>query len=291
MTRPAVTLVELLVTIAIVAILMALLLPAVQSVRGTAARVSCQSKMRQVALALHHHHDTNFAFPPAFKSRRSSDRDRRVSWIVRILPELGEQPLVESIRREFDRTLATITHTANRHLLPVLACPADPDSGQLHRNLNLDFAFTNYHGNLGTDSLSRDGVIYMNSSVRIDFIRDGSSNTLLLGERPPSPEFQFGWWYVARGQDGTASMDYLMGTRERNRVSPVPGPYAACGPGPFHFKPADPQSFCSAFQYWSDHPGGGNFAFCDGSVRFLKYAADAVLPAMGTRDGGERNAE
>lgn len=287
MTRRAATLVEILFVIAIFAVLMTILLPAVQSVRGSAARLSCQNKLRQVATALHSFHDNQSAFPPANRSSRTGERDRRKSWLVRILPELGEQQLADLVQSDFTRTPITITHSAHRHLLSVLACPADPDSGILHSFNNQKYAFTNYLGNLGTDSRTRDGVIYRNSTVRIPDIRDGSSQTLLVGERPPSLDFRFGWWYVARGQDGTSSMDYLMGTRERNRVNPDPGPYAACGPGPFRFRPPNPNSFCSAFQFWSDHSGGANFAFCDGSVRFLSYASDTIIPALGTRGGGE----
>lgn len=287
MIRTAFTIVELLVSIAVISLLLSLMLPAVHKVRSAAAKMSCQNKLRQVALALHHHHDNQSAFPSAYKGRRSSEPNRRVSWIGRILPELGEGPLADQVRSDFARTQNTREHVGPKHLLNIIACPADPDAGSVHRYHDREYAFTNYHGNLGTESRSRDGILFRDSAIRMEWILDGSSQTLLAGERPPSPEFRFGWWYVGIGQDGSASMEYLMGTREMNRMTVTAGPYAACGPGPFHFQPTDPQSFCSAFQYWSDHSGGANFAFCDGSVRFLKYSADAILPALGTRAGGE----
>ena len=60
-----------------------------------------------------------------------------------------------------------------------------------------------------------------------------------------------------------------------------------CSKGPFHFVAGRADDLCSAFHFWSPHPGGANFAFCDGSVRFLSYSADPVMPALATRAGGE----
>jgi len=74
-----------------------------------------------------------------------------------------------------------------------------------------------------------------------------------------------------------------LGVRERN-FSPD---YEACPPGPYTFVRGDLKNPCDTFHYWSLHPGGANFAFADGSVRFLSYSAHAILPALSTRAGGE----
>jgi prepilin-type processing-associated H-X9-DG protein len=69
--------------------------------------------------------------------------------------------------------------------------------------------------------------------------------------------------------------------------STLGAPYLACPPGPYAYTDGDLKSVCHAYHFWSRHPGGAHFAFCDGSVKFLRYSADAVLPALATRAGGE----
>jgi prepilin-type processing-associated H-X9-DG protein len=147
-------------------------------------------------------------------------------------------------------------------------------------------ALTSYLGNDGTSFSQKDGVLYRNSRVRIEHIPDGSSNTLLVGERPPSPELIYGWWYAGDGIEGNGVFDVVLGTREINPTQPHPQ-YVHCGRGPFPFRPGRIDDFCSIFQFWSLHPGGANFLFGDGSVRFIHYNADSIMPALATRAGGE----
>lgn len=65
------------------------------------------------------------------------------------------------------------------------------------------------------------------------------------------------------------------------------GRYSYCQNGPYLFQPGDLRNNCDSFHFWSTHPGGANFAFADGSVRFLSYSADPIMPALATRSGGE----
>ena len=105
----------------------------------------------------------------------------------------------------------------------------------------------------------------------------------MIGERPPSPDFWLGWWYASGSVDGSG--DTALGVREFNGGT---DPYTvACPKGPYNFRPGKVIEQCDAFHFWSLHSGGANFAFADGSVRFLTYSADSVLPALATRAGGE----
>jgi len=290
----AFTLLELLVVIAIIAILIGLLLPAVQKVRESAARIKCANNLKQLGLALHMAHDTEAGFPPGLRSD-SGEAYPMLSWMGRLLPYVEQVPLWDQTVADYRRAPNPFhrypPHSARSVVLPVFGCPSD---WRVRTAWDLELpgepprrvALTSYLGNLGTTHRRRDGVLYLNSRVRIEQIPDGTSNTLLVGERPPSPEFIYGWWYAGEGLGGTGVLDVVLGTRGFNSRNPHPQ-YVQCGRGPFAFRPGRIDDFCSVFQFWSLHPGGANFLFCDGSGRFLRYDADAILPALATRAGGE----
>lgn len=121
--------------------------------------------------------------------------------------------------------------------------------------------------------------------MRFTDITDGTSNTLLVGERPPSKDLWYGWWYAGFGAGGNGTADMVLGVREN--IPPGDAFIPDCGGLPARFAPGRIDNMCDAFHYWSLHSGGANFLFADGSVRFLAYSADAVLPALATRAGGE----
>jgi prepilin-type processing-associated H-X9-DG protein len=93
----------------------------------------------------------------------------------------------------------------------------------------------------------------------------------------------YGWWYGGVGDDGEGSVEVILGARELNH-SPLG--LGGCPYGPYSFRVGSFQENCSRFHFWSPHTGGANFAFADGSVRFLRYSDD-ILPALATRTGGE----
>jgi len=293
MSRRGFTLIELLVVIAIIAILIGLTLAAVQRVRAAAARADCQNRLRQLALALHQHHDTRNALPPGHQFVLTGPGGMPLSgWTIPILPFLEQQPLqtqaTEAYRKQIFPFFPT-PHSGLSTVVPAFLCPADPrvTSAQVAQKSKTLAAFTSYLGVAGADAVTgRTGVLYQGSTTRFADVTDGLSGTLMLGERPPSADFQFGWWYAGTGQKLSGSADLVLGVREQNLQPIVSG--STCGPGNYPYRPA--QGFddpCGMFHFWSPHPGGANFALADASVRFLRYDADPVMPALASRAGGE----
>jgi prepilin-type processing-associated H-X9-DG protein len=280
--RQAWTLIELLVVIAIISLLIGLLLPAIQKVRESANRVDCQAKMKQIGLALHGYHDTMGSLPSGVSYEGGKDSMPFASWNSRILPFIEQEPAWQEAVAAFasDRNFLHVPpHTWLRRKMPPFLCPSD----FLSRAPGALAAYTDYLGVEGSNQYLRDGVLFLDSRVHFADVHDGLSNTLLVGERPPSANGVLGWWYAGEGQAQDGSGDMVLGTREMNASVYGPG----CPAGPYDFGPGSPGRQCDAFHFWSFHPGGANFAFADGSVRFLSYSANSVMPALATRAGGE----
>jgi prepilin-type N-terminal cleavage/methylation domain-containing protein/prepilin-type processing-associated H-X9-DG protein len=306
--RSAFTLIELLVVIAIVAILIGLLLPAVQKVRDAAARASCQNNLKQMGLALHNYHDVNLRLPPAVDStvreRPPNGYHAYWSWMARIMP-FHEQ---DNLYKQADAWARSGTVAESRwwpwgdfwnvpaHSPPnpafgvpvkVWQCPADTRSSLI---VNMDFgggqlrpvAFTTYLGVSGIVSGDGLGVLSANRTTRLTDITDGTSTTLMIGERPPSRDLWYGWWFAGAGYDALGTGDIVLGAREKHYASVM-----ACPTDKLGFQPGSINVDCDQIHYFSMHSGGGNFVFGDGSVRFVAYSAKSVFPQLCTRAGGE----
>jgi hypothetical protein len=161
-------------------------------------------------------------------------------------------------------------------------CPADNRSSSVQLSAtNHRVALTSYLGVGGTELSRRDGVLYGSSRVSFSEISDGLSCTLTVGERPSSFYAVYGWWYGGTGMNATGLADSYLGVRERNLLldsAPI---------GPYHFVDGAGDPAGQVFHFWSHHPGGAHFLLADGSVHFLRYDADPILPAFATRAGGE----
>lgn len=289
MRHSAFTLMELLVVLAIITTLVGLLLPAVQKARMAAARISCTNNLKQVGLALDNYHNAAGSLPPGVTPPLKGEPFPHMGWLARLLPFIEQRPLwdLTLIAYEEDPLYTyRMPHYGIMTPIKLYSCPADGRADDPHPTHNgLRVALTDYLGVLGTNYRVDDGVLYWGSHTRLTHITDGTSNTLLVGERPPSSDFWYGWWYAAEGQVGSGSADTVLGVRELHAPT---DPYTGdCPPGPYHFLPGNLNNMCDTFHFWSLHPGGANFLFADGSVEYLSYSADSVLPALSTRAGGE----
>jgi prepilin-type N-terminal cleavage/methylation domain-containing protein/prepilin-type processing-associated H-X9-DG protein len=287
--RGAFTLIELLVVIAIMAVLVGLLLSAVQQTRAAAARIKCQNNLKQIGLAFQMYHDTQGSLPPGHRSLTAAQTMPWSGWPLSLLPNVEQPALFANAQAAYRLTrnpFLNPPHTGLATVVSIYVCPSDASAASAQRGKNTEVlaAFTDYLGVSGKNYSTRDGVLFQNSHIRFADISDGTSNTLLAGERPPSSDFEFGWWYAGIGQKFTGSAEMILGVQEVNLMPVTP---TSCGPGASSYSPGRVGSPCNTFHFWSYHPGGANFLFVDGSVHFLPYSTASIMVPLATRAGGE----
>jgi prepilin-type N-terminal cleavage/methylation domain-containing protein/prepilin-type processing-associated H-X9-DG protein len=280
------TLIELLVVIAIISVIMGMLLAAVQQARSTALRLQCTNHLKQIGLALHYYHDSQGVLPTGCSYLGGRHPQPHMSWMARLLPYVEQEALWQQSLQAYsqEKFFEKGPHLPIlARVLLVFTCPTDSRTLSPRDFGPFQVGLTSYQGLGGLDYTTRDGVLYLDSRVRLADITDGLSNTVAVGERPPSWNELFGWWYPGWGQSKDGSADSVLGVRELNVYRRT----RRCPKGPYHFQVGEISNRCDTFHYWSLHPGGAHFLFADGSVRFLGYSADAILPALATRAGGE----
>jgi prepilin-type N-terminal cleavage/methylation domain-containing protein/prepilin-type processing-associated H-X9-DG protein len=313
--RRGFTLIELLVVIAIIAVLIALLLPAVQAAREAARRTQCVNNLKQLALAAMNYHDQQGTFPPDGMWRQCITAgivSNGFGTFFSILPQIEQQAIANALN--FSGCALDIDNkTAAQNGLSALWCPSDglistpfarPASTAFFsyggtENFNTysssyaamtgtwmispnppnlpSLGFNNPYYSAAVNSMQ--GVIHIESSHRIAEVTDGTSNTIIYGERTkgildPSVRDQWHWWYTGIRTQMTSMWPI-------NPQKKVPGLNTPGLQGlGVYGAPADVQWIWSAS---SNHPGGANFAFVDGSVRFLKETIDSWM--MNAADG------
>jgi prepilin-type processing-associated H-X9-DG protein len=156
------------------------------------------------------------------------------------------------------------------------------------------YAHTHYLGVNGTDQFGYDGILHVNSRVKIEDVKDGASNTLLAGERPPTYDRYAGWWLAGSGFfPWFGAADVVLGTNERIAVageSTPTGPTSHYQRGVFSFEDDGYGWDKHAWHFWSAHDGGAFFLFADGHVKFIPYGVSSdIFRNLGTYKGGEAN--
>lgn len=288
--RRGFTLVEMLVVIAIIALLMGLAIPAVQMAREASRRMQCGNRMRQMALANLNFESQRSRFPAGIVDPGSPQYPSS-TWLRHLLPFVEQGNLWDRSQLDHLRDPSPfLSHLGMRTVVPLFTCPSDPSAGEVYfTHYNYAVTHTNFLGVNGTTYLAQDGIFYLNSKTRSAEIKDGLSNTLLIGERPPSPDYWYGWWYAGSGQAFSGSPDMLLGVAEINSTPPAGTTtfLEACPPGPFRYLKGEQQQ-CDTLHFWSHHPVGANFSMADGTIHVQSYDIDpAVMIALSTRASAE----
>ncbi len=283
------TLVELLVVIAIIGILIALLLPAVQSAREAARRLTCTNHLKQIGLATHTYHTALRCFPPG----GLADTNYEVplpGLHTFLLPYIEQASLAKQILST-ESIYTGINAEVGKMAVETYICPSAP-VGDDGNQPGKGYCVTNYSGVAGpglNDHLIdledsncgdfyTDGVFYPQSHTKIRDITDGTSNTLAIGERT----YELRVWTrgsILRGTGGCTTA--AKNIRWPINSNPEQLCYQNCLGG---------QRTClfNDLFFGSQHPGGANFAFADGSVRFVSENTSFVLfQELATRNGGE----
>jgi prepilin-type N-terminal cleavage/methylation domain-containing protein/prepilin-type processing-associated H-X9-DG protein len=324
--RGGFTLIELLVVIAIIAILIGLLVPAVQEVRSAAARSSCQNNLKQIGLGCQSFHDVKKALPTIMSQNYES-------WMNQILPYIEQANVAKS-------------SNGQSAIIAIYNCPSHPFYEEEYGSGPFGWALTNYvalhprdnyltatessfnftptaGGGYTYSSRYAYGndtgcIIYPGSSssgtyiprpysytytnnvdrgIPLTHITDGTSNTIMIGERGPSPDKFWGWWdldstYDATSAVLTAGVNYLYSYSDGGWQKTATNYKCSF---PTVFGPGSASDYCVFQAPNSFHKSGGNFVFADGHVAFLNYtvtqnlpgSTTSILEALVSRNGGE----
>jgi prepilin-type N-terminal cleavage/methylation domain-containing protein/prepilin-type processing-associated H-X9-DG protein len=314
------TLVELLVVIAIIGVLVALLLPAVQTAREAARRMSCGNHLKQYGIALHNYHDTYNVYP-INATGTAGNALPRLTWQVRILPFMEQKAVFEGVDFKTDQRRVAINGGTILWGIspPYTHCPSDP----FPKVMPGPRAQCNYGGSLGSQNVNgvtqtkchpfsvfeqpmpggnprfgemnpinkaRVSGLFAFSAVvlRMADVSDGTSNTLMVGEVLPGCQWnndnQAGTWInswgnlfsIGGGVSTITPINEMTTCVQSNRITDP------------NCNPASGDTMQYAYGFKSRHPGGAQFTFADGSVKFITQNINhQMFQYLGSREGGE----
>jgi prepilin-type N-terminal cleavage/methylation domain-containing protein/prepilin-type processing-associated H-X9-DG protein len=296
--RRGFTLIELLVVIAIIAVLIGLLLPAVQKVREAANRMRCQNNLKQIGLALHNFHDTYQSLPagvygPSSTGAPTINNGKDLSYLVYILPYVEQQSLYNQV--DFTQGYNGPNNVANVNpvLVPVYQCPScaavEQNGGGVNgkaghyqavmgpkgTNPQTGAPYTGIDLGANQGGASNQGMLYPNSRVKLTDCPDGTSNTLLVGEMAWNQSNCFRPWTRGWG-GGDTNAAAGMGKNVNQET------------GALNQTPYNGSSNFNDVSFGSQHTGGANFCFGDGGVRFVSRGIDmSIYVSIASRNGGE----
>ncbi len=316
----ALTLIELLVVVAIFGLLTSLLLPAVQSAREAARRMQCQNHLKQIGLAMHEYHAVWDTFPPAYLASYALRSNQSVTghelgagwaWGTLILPELEQRPVYDAANFAFSFGSADATDprgllglSVNRTVMQVsLSTFLCPSAGGGEGPIDLGHGSAHVFGSPGQyvasagwmDSaqspINGTGLLYPNSRVAIGDVSDGTSASLMIGERSRNLA-DAAWSGVLWSYSVPAPLCTKVGWPVKSCVEVMfllmgrTGPASDIVSG--SISDGNTPNHQGADGFASQHPGGCQFLFGDGSARFIKETlAPQVFRALATRSGGE----
>jgi prepilin-type N-terminal cleavage/methylation domain-containing protein/prepilin-type processing-associated H-X9-DG protein len=310
--HPGFTMIELVVVVAIISVLIALLLPAVQAAREAARRTQCMNNLLQIGIAIENYEATNLVLPPGVIDRSGpiveTPTSYQFGWIARILPYLEQKNVYHNL--DFNAGVYTLNNlTARSVSMYVLLCPSDGNRSGGRASSNFggggmsglpspsSTAYAACHNDVEAPiDVKNTGVFFLNSRVRSDDIEDGLGHTIFVGEKR-TPGDELGWASGTRATlrntgtpinqtildpaDLAPFMAALAGLeRPANPDDPTPGPAPNSKPVASVLIPVG--------GFGSYHPQGANFLFGDGSVRALRSTISMrVFQLLGNRADGQ----
>jgi prepilin-type N-terminal cleavage/methylation domain-containing protein/prepilin-type processing-associated H-X9-DG protein len=289
--RAGFTLIELLVVIAIIAVLIGLLLPAVQKVRESAARAQCQNNLKQIGLGLHNYHDAKQTLPPGYTATVAyPDTAPGWGWAAHLLPHIEQ----DSLYRLLDTRQPVQTQSAIRTVVKTYLCPSDLPPAAAFPVVDASLtsicsaAPSSYAATVGDDASEVDdsdgnGVFFRNSAIRLTDITDGTSNTVLVGDRA---------WADTQGTWAGIPTGAITQPGPTNLWQTTTGPGHALVLVHNNWINITTDADGGLDDFSSKHANGVNVLLADGSVRFVRSITidgpdRREFWAMGTRAGGE----